>query len=451
MSKIIVAGAGIGGIVSAGKLAAVGHDVTLYETKDISQCGHDQKDAFDATAMDFAGIEIPDGYITPPNQITYYSKDKNIDGLRVPALENYININVERKTLFNYLYSLALKDGVKFSFNTKVISPIIENDKVIGIKTDKGDKFADMIIDSCGIDSPLRTNLPESMLIEKEAGKYNYIYSYRVIYDRKANLSDPVDTYSIYFISDTGFVWEITEDDYVDILIVDFNDISSFMISDSMMQIRERNPHIGRGKIRNGRFCKIPVRQPAAVFVANSYAAIGDAAFMTAPIKGSGISNSLKAATILANVICEETEDNFGVEHLWKYEIEYFNQVGFNSCKQALMKNLVPHMTADEISEIFKKGLITNEEITYIYSNNVSLPRLIRKAKDKIKVINDLPEFKNQLLMLVAAYGRFALLDNTLPQTYSKDELIKWKNRYNNFFDNLLIPNQEENEIEDDE
>ena len=37
--------------------------------------------------------------------------------------------------------------------------------------------------------------------------------------------------------------------------------------------------------------------------VADGYAAIGDSAFMTVPVIGSGIANALKAAKILADAI----------------------------------------------------------------------------------------------------------------------------------------------------
>ena len=56
MSKIIVAGAGHGGIVAAMYLSIEGHDVTVYEKQEKSSVGLDQRDFLDASALDFAGI-----------------------------------------------------------------------------------------------------------------------------------------------------------------------------------------------------------------------------------------------------------------------------------------------------------------------------------------------------------------------------------------------------------
>ena len=438
MSEIIVAGAGIGGLISAMKLAGTGHSVTLFEGRKKEDCAHEQIDAFDATAMQYAGIEIPEGYVCPPNQITYYAEDMSLKPLAVPVSETYFNITVDRKKLFNYFLSLAAEAGVKVEFETKVISPLVSGDRVCGVKTDKGDFHCDLLIDSCGIDSPIRQNLPETMMIDKVAGKYDYINSYRVTFDRRTDLPDPEHRYSIYFLSDYGFIWLITEEDYVDVLIVNMQDISSFNISDLMSKLRQRNPHMGKGKIRNGRFCRIPVRQPLAVFVANGYAAIGDAAFMTAPIKGSGISNSLIAATILTNVINEDNDNEYTVENLWKYEWQYFNETGFNACKQALVKDIIPYLTAEEINEVFSRGLMTSDDLIKIFSKNFSVPRLVLTLREKIKTINDLPVFRSQLLMLISWMGRFSILDNSLPEKYKKDDVIKWRDKYNSFFESVL-------------
>ena len=78
MSTIAIAGAGVGGLVAAWKLALAGHDVTVYERCREEDCAHEQKDSFDATAMDYAGIDIPNGYIAPGNDITFYPLDESM-------------------------------------------------------------------------------------------------------------------------------------------------------------------------------------------------------------------------------------------------------------------------------------------------------------------------------------------------------------------------------------
>ena len=44
--KVIVAGAGHGGLVAASKLAKFGYDVSVYEKKQREELGHDWEDRF---------------------------------------------------------------------------------------------------------------------------------------------------------------------------------------------------------------------------------------------------------------------------------------------------------------------------------------------------------------------------------------------------------------------
>lgn len=67
--------------------------------------------------------------------------------------------------------------------------------------------------------------------------------------------------------------------------------------------LKASNPIISDEIVRGGRTCIIPIRYPLTHMVADGYAAIGDAAFMTIPMIGSGIENSMKAACILADTI----------------------------------------------------------------------------------------------------------------------------------------------------
>lgn len=448
MSEITVAGAGIGGIVAAMKLAQAGHSVTVYEKNRFEDCGYEQKDSFDASAMDYAGIEIPEGYIAPGNEITFFPIDDNVAPLKMPSPEGYKNITVERKTLFAYLTGLAAGAGVKFVYETEILAPVILGSRVCGIKTADKTIYSDLVIDACGMNSPLRKGLPAWMSVDKDAERYDYLYAYRAIFDRKEGDFDTGERYKIYVHSDTGFTWIITEDDCVDVLIVDFNEIPFPKIADELHRVSERNPHMGLNLIRNGKFMQIPVRQPLAVFVADGYAAVGDSAFMTYAAKGSGIAYSIKAGTILARAAAEDKDGLYEAETLWKYEKDFFYEVGFDACRIALIKNLLPYFTADEINEIFSKKLVTSEETEKLLTGGFRKTELPGLIKDKIKLLGDVPEFRSQLLMLIGWLGKFALLDSFFPAKYTREDAAKWSERYNRFFESTGNPARREEQTE---
>ena len=78
MSNIIVAGAGHGGAVAAMKLAQQGHSVTVYEKSSYERLGLPHKDTFDESAMEFAGLEVPESWRAPNNIITIVPLDSEV-------------------------------------------------------------------------------------------------------------------------------------------------------------------------------------------------------------------------------------------------------------------------------------------------------------------------------------------------------------------------------------
>ncbi len=443
MSTIAIAGAGVGGLVAAQKLALAGHDVTVYERNREKECGHEQKDSFDATAMDFAGIDIPNGYIAPGNDITFYPLDESIEPITAPSPENYKNITVDRKVLFAYLKGLAQVAGAKFLFETEIISPVMLGGRVAGIKTSRGDFYADLVIDSCGIDSPLRTQLPEYTAIDHEIGFCDFITAYRAFFERVECDENTGERYKIYLNSDTGFSWIITEENCVDVLIVDFEDIPFAKVADRLHKLSLRNPQMGKDLIKGGKFTRIPVREPLAVLVSDGYAAIGDSAFMTYAVKGSGIAYSIKAAAILARAVEKDENRLFDAENLWEYQKDFYKEVGFDACRIALLKNLMPYFTADEINEIFARRLVTSQELDMLLEGNIPISKIPGMLKEKIKLLGDMPEFKAQLMTLIGWFGKFTVVEPFMPNKYSREDADKWRDRYNKFFDS--VKNSHEN------
>ena len=59
MKKIIVAGAGHGGLTASIHLASKGYDVTVIEAGEREKMGHDWHDSLDFSAFDDAGIPRP--------------------------------------------------------------------------------------------------------------------------------------------------------------------------------------------------------------------------------------------------------------------------------------------------------------------------------------------------------------------------------------------------------
>lgn len=442
MSEIIIAGAGHGGLVAAARLAKAGHSVRVFEKNLRDEYPLEQKDSFDANSMRFAGIDIPEHFFADNNRISFIPLDGDVPALTMPENTENETLTVDRKELFEYFVSLAEDAGVIFNFGCEISAPIILGSRVCGIKTNIGDFYGDLIIDACGVHSPVRMNLPGYFKIDKSPAEYDVLHAYRAYFPNIKDAPQPETDYNVYLKVDgnTGLSWVVTEEEEVDILICRFHDADYSTVADVLYHMSEENPHMGREMTHGGKFTDIPVRQPLAMLVADGYAAIGDAAFMTYSIKGSGIAYSIQAGVMLADAVAADTDCRYTAETLWEYEKIFFKEIGFGACRIAIVKNLLPYLTAQEISDVLKDELITSDELASLSSNAVETiikSKVIPFIRKKAKALSNAPDLKDKLLDELGWQGKFTIIEPFFPNKYERDDVEKWVERYNDFFESI--------------
>ncbi len=431
--KIIVAGLGHGGIAAAAILASEGYDVTVYEQKKEGTLGYDWTDIFAPNALGIAGIPMPpeDKYEFKED-MTFYGPSERV-GLRQHVPEDDLEIKMERRDIYDHLIRHAIGCGVKIEYETKVLSPEILGSRVVGIKTDKGTFYADLIIDACGLNSPVRTNLPDSFGIEKSPARHEKITIYRAFYNKACD--DEVEAkFKVCLFKDNilGVSWVASEDDHTDVLIGRFNDFDIDEVKRFTQVLRESNPRIGTEIVRGGQFVEIPVRQPLSIMTTDGYAAIGDSAFMTVPIIGSGIANSLKAARILADTVIADKNGLFNCETLWPYQVNYYKTLGSGLAAIAAAKLMILKLTPEEADYAFDSGMINEDNITIganftnISALNTDLPDIITKAKLVCKNPSLLKKMPAVGARVSGAIGACAVI----PKRYSPERVKAWKKLY---------------------
>ncbi|MBR2731470.1 MAG: tryptophan 7-halogenase [Clostridia bacterium] len=445
MANILVAGCGHGGVVAAWKLAAAGHAVTVYEKALRGALGHEAQDAFDAASMQYAGIEIPAHYWAENNRLTFIPLDADAPALTMPKVEPSKTLKADRRELIAYLISLAEAAGARFEFGCEITAPIVLGNRIAGFVTADGRQVVgDLVIDACGVHSPLRAQLPGFTMIEREPGPYAVLHAYRAYFRRDTQTRQPATPYNVYLTDDgtVGLSWVVTGETDVDILVARFGAVEAADLLHVMREFHARNPHLTMQQIRGGRTADIPVRQPLAMLVADGYAAVGDAAFMTHALKGSGIAYSLMAGTILAESVLADTSGFYTTETLWEYERRFFREIGFDACRIAIMKNLLPYIKAQEVSDLFRRGLLNSEEVAAF--SGIKITKLIALANDKLRMLGEFPAFRTKLRNLIVWLGRFAVLEPSFPNKYTPEDAAKWTERYNEFFDSIRYRPQED-------
>lgn len=443
MKKIIVAGAGHGGIVAAYYLAKDGYDVTIYEKGERGTLGHEQRDFISCDGFEKSGIPIPEEYYVKRTPITFCVLNSDIDPLVQENKPDSFDVEIDRKALYGYLLTLAEGAGAKIVYGCVVESPLMLGSRIAGIKTNKGSFYADLVIDACGVDSPLRTALPPFFNIQRQTNQYDVLKVYRAYFSKSAHDCDYKFKVSILPGDFCGITWVFTAEDSVDILIGSFKELSKADIEHYLNIHRSENPQLGGQLIKGGKITSIPVRQPLAVMIADGYAAIGDSAFMTVPINGSGIGHSMRAGKMLAECVENDSRGLFNCETLWSYQARYFHEIGSRSCVLAVAKAMLLKIEQEDMAYTFKEQIISSKDFER-FSNVEGLVNILTAlkpsdVKNRAKKVFSRSSYRKILSEITRDITRFLIMETKFPEKYDSEAAAKWGKMYNGFFESLIV------------
>ena len=424
--KIVIAGAGHGGLVAGAKLAQAGYDVTVYERKIRSELGYDWEDAIDMRVFAECGLEPPKKeHYAFNGDMKYYNPNLKAP-LVVPANGKGSAV-FERKEIYDVLIDNAEKSGVKIIYSTEILSPVMDGLRVVGIRTSDGVVDADLVIDAAGINTPLRSRLPVCCNIDRDYGYGECFYAFRGYFDKVPG-HEPDVAYEIFLMhqGERGLSWVVTKDDYVDVLIGRMAPMSKTKLAKTLDEMRAFSPQIGEKLLRGGTQEQIPVRRPLSVMVCDGYAAVGDAAYMTVPMTGSGICASMRAGMLLAETVMEDKDEVYSRETLWNYNRKYILHFGQSFAAIDILKNIMLCTEVEGVNFLFDKGIITENDMSFgkgKEEGGMSFSDMVARAT---RGISNLP-------VLLRTAGALTKGDNvkkvyqSIPETYDEKAVLKWK------------------------
>lgn len=435
MKKIIVAGGGHGGIAAASMLAKRGYDVTVYERHAETEMGYDWTDIFAPRSFQEIGMPMPDSSLYEYKEnMTFYGPSFRT-GLRQDIPPEKLEIKMERRDIYAHIISHAKENGVRFEFGCNVNGPIVLGNRVAGIMTDQGAVYGDLVIDACGIDSPVKTNLPALCGVNGITGPNNQFYVYRAFYNRASD-EEVQDKYKVCLFAEgkLGIGWVATEEKYTDLLVGRFEPFDLAEANRTADYYRKQNPSLGTRLVRGGQFVKIPVRQPLSRMVCDGYAAIGDAAFMTVPIIGSGIANSFKAARMLCDTVVSDAYGAYSSDTLWPYQVRYYKELGAGFAVLACVKEALTVFTPDELDYLFDHGVINAGDLS-IDSETTDIVKIMsgNNAEDIRKKLRGVVKDKILMKKMLNVGKKIAAVTSataTMPKRYSKTAVDKWVRSY---------------------
>ena len=426
--RIIILGAGLGGLYVAKTLGNLDYCVTVYEKKQRNELGYPWHDSIDKDTFKKSDVVIPQHFFLQKQILNFYSPRG--DGYIRQGTRASKNFDIDRKKLIEY-FLIAAEECATIKFGATVDSLILQNDAVIGVKINGENEYCDLVIDSSGVFSKYRFQLPSKFCMNDALEHEDYLMAYRAFY-KKTDFSFAPS--NVYLMPDEfSVLWckDAPDAHFSDVLISNFESLSREQIEKALSYVRERNPYITDECVTNVTDA-IPVRYPMATIVGSGYALIGNAAFMTKPTSGSGIENTLKAAVILSDVI--KKSENFDVSSLWKYAVRANGAFGASAYMSYIARSRFQRLDKEDIAWLFASGVLNEHLLALVRRDlkNVSDFK-IESVVTSLQLARTKPEFMHEIEKIIKLCLRARILAKRMPRIYDESAVLKWKAEYDAF------------------
>ncbi len=442
MAKIAVVGMGQGGMVAAICLAKQGHVVTVFEKNAKGEVGYDWRDDIRADVFEAAGLPMPDSDVYCQKSKWLFVSPNEEYSLPVPPCPPMEEISVYRTKLSDFFAKQAESVGCKLVFGTEVKSLAIKNDVIVGVCADGKEQLFDLVIDASGMRSPFRAQVPNKFEVQPQPGKDDVMYAYRAFFKRVEGMCprDPDINSTLYLkhLGSVGISWcNLNEDNLVDVLIGRVGELSDKEIDYTIEALRASNPILSNEAVSE-RKVEICLRMSIARAVADGYVAIGDSAFMTMPLMGSGIESSMKAGRMFADFIRENNVTEFTAKNMWGFYHKYMTTLGADFAFVDTLKRWALALDPKTVDWIFGGGLIQKSDLALVTTDTSGeKPKMSAKSIIK-KVFLLLGHFG----LVCKALGcllrslKAKRIAKKIPAVYDEKKLAKWTKKYNKLIKN---------------
>lgn len=322
--------------------------------------------------------------------------------------------------------------GGEVKFASPVSGLLIEDEKVTGIKTADGEERFDLVIDASGMRSPFRAQLPAKFCVQAMPEEKGVLYGYRAFFHRTAG-ADTLEkgiesTMILKHMGKEGISWcNLVGEDRVDVLIGRLGGLSDEDIDEAIEDLRAHNPILSDDMYFAKRV-QICLRGTIPVGVADGYAAVGDSAFQTMPLMGSGIESSMKAGKMLADVIGNGKD--FSAAALWKYWTRWMKEIGAGFAFIDVLKRWAFAVDPKQIDWVFGGGLIEKSDLALVSTDTSGAKIPAKSIFKKIGLLLGRPSLTFPAIGCALRALGAKRCASRLPKEYDQKKIAKWAKKY---------------------
>ena len=439
--NVIVIGLGQGGAVAAIKLARMGFAVDLFEKDERENVGHPWYDDIRFDVFEACGLPLPPrACYTQKGKRLFISPDEK-NSLRVPSAKPMEEISISRPALSAHLAALCEDAGVRLHFGTKVDALSVEDGAVTGVVAGGTERHARLVIDSSGLFSPFRAQVPSKFGIQAQPGPTDVMYAWRGFFNHVPGTPAPDPDRNIYIKhqNGVGLSWcNLNDRDEVDVFVGRIGELPEDERERAVAALYKNHDFFGDTVLQPGRTGAISLRMPLGRMVANGYVALGDAAFMTMPMMGSGIEASMKAATWLAELILKENLTRFPAKALWPWQVRYYKELGARYAFVDIVKRWVLNIDVDLLNWLFGCGAVTNEDMGLV-STDPNNPNILTAGKilKKAAIVLQRPKILAETGKWMARAAHAKAVANAIPPVYDEAAVAAWQKRYDRILEQI--------------
>ncbi|MBN2225105.1 MAG: NAD(P)/FAD-dependent oxidoreductase [Deltaproteobacteria bacterium] len=385
-ADVVIVGGGTAGSFTAWRLAQRGYKVVVVEKHKRGIPGK-HIGIFHMDEIRFAQFDIPlpEGKELIGRHETGMAWPPDGD---ITKTVRYTFVVMELPLFIKRLQKYAEEAGAEYLFDTQCERAMLSRDKVVGVKVTKGKETfeisAAVVVDASGVDAAVRTTLPTRLGIETDPVKpTEFLYVILQYWD------DIPDKKSGKFPSGLNFYpfhKAFINPGYGDGAIVGIGQPERLELAEKIQNefLAERFPNV-KHTLTNKTWGRTPFRRPPFSLVGDGFVTVGDAAFMTKPFSGEGVTSGFTAAQIAVETIdAAIKKGDLSKSSLWPLNHRYFTDQGAKFAALFAQLPAAAELSRGDVNYLFKKDIIFSsfdfESMNRDFEVKMGIGRLISVA-----------------------------------------------------------------------